>query len=123
MAKKIVIIEDDELVVSVIQNRLSKLGYEVFVAGDGRTGLTKVRDIKPDLVLLETHLPELGGFEIMEQMAREEELKAIPVIVISNSGHPLEISQAQKLGARDWIIKIDFDPNQVVEKVEKQIEK
>jgi len=59
----------------------------------------------------------------MEEMAKSPELKKIPVIVISNSGQPVEIDKAQKLGAKDWLIKTEFDPQEVIEKVVKQIGK
>jgi len=65
----------------------------------------------------------MGGFEVMEKMAKDPELKDIPIIVISNSGQPVELDKAQKLGARDWLIKTKFDPMEVIEKVVKQIGK
>ncbi|PIR71675.1 MAG: response regulator, partial [Candidatus Nealsonbacteria bacterium CG10_big_fil_rev_8_21_14_0_10_37_25] len=49
------------------------------------------------------------GFEVMEEMAKDEGIKDIPVIVISNSGQPVELDRAQKLGAKDWLIKTEFD--------------
>jgi len=58
---------------------------------------------------------------VMEEMAKDEKLKNIPVIVISNSGQPVELDRAKKLGAKDWLIKTEFDPKEVLEKVKKQI--
>ena len=49
------------------------------------------------------------------------ELKKIPVIIISNSGQPVEIDRAQKLGVKDWLIKTEFDPQEVIDKIRKQI--
>jgi len=100
---------------------LVKEGYEVAVAQDGEEGLRKMKEVKPDLVLLDIVMPKKGGFEVMEEMKKDRELKEIPVIVISNSGQPVELDRAQRLGAKDWLIKTEFDPNEVIEKVKKYI--
>jgi CheY-like chemotaxis protein len=78
---------------------------------------------KPDLILLDIVMPKKGGFEVMEEMKNNPELEKIPVIVISNSGQPVELDKAKKLGARDWLVKTEFDPKEVLEKVKKQIGK
>jgi CheY-like chemotaxis protein len=123
MAKKILLVEDEDIMVDLLQRKLSKEGYEVFVARDGEEGLKRMREMdpKPDLILLDIIMPKMGGFEVMEEMAKDESLKNIPVIVISNSGQPVELDRAKKLGAKDWLIKTEFDPKEVLEKVKKQI--
>jgi len=123
MAKKILLIEDEEILIDLLQRKLTKEGYEVSVARDGEEGLKKMREMepKPDLILLDIIMPKMGGFEVMEEMAKDENLKKIPVIVISNSGQPVELDKAKKLGAKDWLIKTEFDPKEVLEKVKKQI--
>ncbi len=121
MAKKILLVEDEQLMIDLLKRKLTQEGYEISVAKDGIEGLEKMREIKPDLILLDIVMPRMGGFEVMEEMIKEEELKKIPVIVISNSGQPVELDRAKQLGAKDWLIKTDFDPQEVVEKVVKQI--
>jgi CheY-like chemotaxis protein len=123
MAKKILLVEDEDIMIDLLQRKLSKEGYEVSVARDGEEGLKKMREMdpKPDLILLDIIMPKMGGFEVMEEMAKDEKLKKIPVIVISNSGQPVELDKAKKLGAKDWLIKTEFDPKEVLEKVKKQI--
>ena len=123
MAKKILLIEDEEIMIDLLQRKLTREGYDVSVARDGVEGLEKMREIKPDIVLLDIVMPKKGGFEVMEDMGKEKELKAIPVIIISNSGQPVEIGRAKKLGAKDWLIKTEFDPQEVIDKVVKQIGK
>lgn len=123
MAKKLLLIEDEEIMIGLLQKKLSQEGYEVSVARDGEEGMKAMREIKPDLILLDIVMPKMGGFEVMEEMNKDPELKKIPVIVISNSGQPVELDRAQKLGAKDWLIKTDFDPQEVIEKVIKQIGK
>ena len=123
MAKKILLVEDEELMINLLQRKLTKEGYEISVARDGEEGLKEMREIKPDLVLLDIIMPKMGGFEVMEEMGKDKELKKIPVVIISNSGQPVELDKAQKLGAKDWLIKTEFDPQEVVDKVIKQIGK
>ena len=123
MPKRILLIEDEELMIDILERKLSQAGYEVFIAKDGEEGLKKMREMepKPDLVLLDVIMPKMGGFEVMEEMIKDEKLKEIPVIVISNSGQPVELDRAKKLGAKDWLIKTEFDPKEVLEKVKKHI--
>lgn len=123
MAKKILLIEDEEIMLELLQKKLTQEGYEVFVARDGEEGLKEMKKINPDLVLLDIIMPKKGGFEVMEEMNKSSELKKIPVIVISNSGQPVELDRAKELGAKDWLIKTEFDPKEVLEKVMKQIGK
>ena len=121
MAKKILIIEDEELLLNLLKSKLSELGYEVFTALDGLQGLEAIREVVPDLILLDIIMPKMGGFELLEKKQEDDSIKNIPVIIISNSGQPVELEKAKQLGARDWLIKTEFDPIEVVEKVIKQI--
>jgi len=121
MVKKILLVEDEELMIDLLQRKLTKEGYEISVAKNGEEGLEAMKKVRPDLVLLDIIMPKMGGFEVMEEMQRDKTLAKIPVIVISNSGQPVELDKAQKLGAKDWLIKTEFDPQEVVDKVKKQI--
>jgi len=123
MAKKILLVEDEEIMIDLLQRKLTQEGYEVLLARDGEEGLKTMRELKPDLILLDIVMPKMGGFEVMEVMVKSPELKKIPVIIISNSGQPVELDKAQQLGAKDWLIKTEFDPQEVIEKVVKQIGK
>ena len=123
MAKKILIVEDEEIMLGLLQKKLAKEGYEISIARDGEKGLEVMKEVKPDLILLDIIMPKMGGFEVMEEMNKNKELKKIPVVVISNSGQPVELDRAQKLGAKDWLIKTEFDPQEVIDKVVKQIGK
>lgn len=121
MAKKILIIEDEEIIYSLLQKKLTEEGYQILIAKDGIEGMDKMKEAKPDLVLLDIIMPRKGGFEVMEEMRGDENLKDVPIIVISNSGQPVELDRAKELGAKDWLIKTEFDPLEVLEKVKKQI--
>ncbi len=123
MAKKILIIEDEEILLNLLQKKLTQEGYEVTIAKDGVDGIEEVRKEIPDLILLDIIMPRMGGFEVMKELQKDKSFSKIPIIIISNSGQPVELDLAQKLGARDWLIKTDFDPQEVLDKVTKQIGK
>lgn len=115
--KRILIVEDDDVLRDVLTEKLSKNGYSVDVAEDGIIALEKLHAVKPDLILLDILMPRKNGIEVLEELHVDENLKDVPVIIISNSGQPLEIARAQELGAREFIAKAVFDPNEVLEKV------
>jgi DNA-binding response OmpR family regulator len=119
--KKILIIEDEEIILNLLQKKLEKEGYEVYIAKDGKEGVKKTIEIIPDLILLDIVMPKMDGFGVMEEKNKHKELKSIPVIVVSNSGQPVELDRAKKLGAKDWLIKTEFDPQEVIKKVKKII--
>ncbi len=121
MEKKILLIEDEEIMIDLLRRKLIQEGYNVSIARDGEEGLKIMKKIMPDLILLDIIMPKMGGFEVMEEMQKDKKLAKIPVIVISNSGQPVEIDKAQKLGAKDWLIKTEFDPQEVIDKIKKQI--
>ncbi len=123
MPKKILIIEDEEILLNLLEKKLTQEGYEVFIAKDGVEGLEQVRKSDPDLILLDIIMPRMGGFEVMKELHKDEKLSHIPIIIISNSGQPVELDLAQKLGAKDWLIKTDFDPQEVIDKVVNQFTK
>ncbi len=123
MPKKILIVEDEEVILNLLEKKLTQEGYEVLTARDGEEGLKTMGVMKPDLILLDIVMPKLGGFEVMEEKQNQDDLKKIPINVVAKSGQPVEISKAQELGAKDWLIKTEFDPQEVIDKVVKQVGK
>lgn len=116
--KRIIIVEDDTVLRDVLAEKLEKSGYVVDKAQDGVDAMEKIRAIRPDCILLDILMPRKSGIEVLEELSLDAELKQIPVIIISNSGQPVEIKRAQELGAREFLIKAVFDPNEVLGKVE-----
>ncbi len=118
--KKILIVEDEEALADVLKAKLTKQGYDTEVAGDGQAGYKKIKDWRPDLVLLDIVMPKMNGYEVLEKL--NEDGDKTPVIIISNSGQPVEIEKTKKLGAIDCLVKTQFDPKEVVEKVNKYLD-
>ena len=121
MGKKILIAEDEAILSTLLEKKLIEEGYQIFVAEDGEKTMEILNKEKVDLLLLDIIMPKKSGFEVMEEMKKDSKLSKIPVIIISNSGQPVELSKIKELGAKDWLIKTEFSPQEVVEKVKKQI--
>ncbi len=113
----VVLIEDEEILSNILADKLRRMGYRVETAFDGEAGYELIEKSAPDLVLLDMMLPKLNGFGVLERLHEAGKLPALPVIVISNSGQPVEIERAEKLGIRDYLVKLNFDPDEVLEKV------
>ncbi len=116
-AKLILIIEDTQILVNLLSKRLEREGYNVRSAMDGKMGLELIHELKPALVLLDMLLPNMNGFEVIEKLHDQGLLPELPVVIISNSGQPIEIGRAQELGVRDYLIKVNFNPDEVLAKV------
>jgi len=117
MAKKILIIEDDKFLRELIARKLTNEGYEALEAVDGEEGLKKLKDEKPDLVLLDLILPGIDGFEVLSKMKEDPALSEIPVLILSNLGQRDEVEKGLSLGAVDFLIKAHFTPSEVIEKI------
>ncbi len=121
MSAKILIIEDDRLLGELLVKKLHAAGYEVELTLDGKEGLDRMPFYAPDLVLLDIVLPTMDGYQVLEAKVADPRIRDIPVVIVSNSGQPVEISRAVKLGAKDYIVKAQVDPNEVLDKVKEHL--
>jgi len=121
--KKIILVEDDKFLSEMYVVKLTESGFEVDVAADGEEGLNKIKEQKPDLVLLDIVLPKMDGFEVLRNIKNEPGLKNVSVIALTNLGQKEEVEKGLKLGADDYIIKAHFTPTEVVAKAKKVLEK
>lgn len=120
MAKtKIAIIEDDIAIVQMYRTKFELEGYDVQTAGDGVSGLSLVKESKPEVVLLDLMMPGMGGVDMLSNLKRDPELKDTKVIVLTNMGDTETANKVFKLGATDFIVKAEMTPRQVSEKVKK----
>lgn len=117
--KKILIVEDNDVLLRVIKNRFVSSGWEVSVAENGNEVIPGLQLSKPDLVLLDLILPGKSGFEVLEDMKKDPELKHIPVLVVSNLGMEDDVKKALALGANDYFIKTQHQLTEIIEKAEK----
>lgn len=119
--KKIVIVEDDRNLRPMYVEKFSKVGFEVFSADEARDGVELTRKVKPSLVLLDILLPKEDGVYFLEIANKDPELKKIPIVVFSNLESAYVRQKAFKLGALDYLIKTEFTPQQIVEKVKEYL--
>lgn len=117
----ILIVEDDKTLRGVLKQKLELYDHKVTEAKNGEEALEAMRKNRPDLVLLDILMPKVDGFEVLADMQADSSLKTIPVIVLSNSGQSVEIERVLKLGAKDYLIKANFDPNEVLDKVNRYL--
>lgn len=116
-AQKIVLVEDDEILSKVLYSELTDAGFEVAQAFDGEAGLELVRSKRPDLVLLDLVLPKKHGFEVLEELKKTPETKAIPVIILTLLGEDEDIKKGLRLGANDYLVKSSHAIAEITEKI------
>lgn len=119
---RILIAENREFLAKVYESFLVKAGYEVYIEPDGERALYRMRESKPDLVLLDLKMPEKDGFEVLEERMTDPELKKIPVIVFSALEKEGLIERVKKLGADDYLHKAEVQVELLLEKIEKLLE-
>ncbi len=118
---KVLVIEDDKFLREMITRKLAKDGYDVSEALDGKQGLEKIKELKPDLVLLDLIMPNVGGFEVLEQAKKDPEIQDVPIIILSNLGQKSEVERGIQLGAEDFLIKAHFTPKEIIKKVKESL--
>ena len=116
-SKKILIVEDDSFVLDIYQTKLSQEGYTVIEARNGVEGMKKLEKEKPDLILLDIVMPYMDGIEVLKKRKENDDLKKIPVILLTNLSQKEEINVGLGLGANDYLIKSHFTPSEVMEKI------
>lgn len=114
---KILIIEDEPILLSMYKTKFEKEGYTVYGAEDGFLGFDVAKKNKPDLILLDVVLNDTDGFTVLKKLKSDKETSSIPVIILSNLGSQQDLEYGLKLGACNYLIKSNTTPAQLVEKV------
>lgn len=118
---KVLIVEDEEALRKVLQEKLQRAGFETFAAKDGIEGWNMAKSKNPDMILLDLIMPKRDGFEVLGMLKQDEELKTIPVIVLSNLAEDENLKKALQMGAEDYFVKSQHPINEVVEKVQSHL--
>ena len=119
---RILIIEDDHFLSSILKSRLEKEGFTVLQAFDGDEGLAMVRKDRPDAVLLDLIMPKVSGFEVLEGIAADPELSTIPVMIASNLGQDSDMEKAKTLGAHDYYVKVRTSIDELAQMVKNLVQ-
>jgi DNA-binding response OmpR family regulator len=121
--KTILFIEDESVLQKTVGDYLRKENFKMISALDGKTGLEMAKEEKPDLILLDLILPKLHGFEVLKKLKKDENIKNIPVIVLTNLESLEEVDKALELGATTYLIKSQYKLEEVVEKIKEILNK
>src|SRR3989344_7623055 len=114
---KILIIEDDPLMLRMYQKIFKFEGFDVAVAGNGEEGIFITRKEKPTLILLDIMMPKVNGLEVLEKLKADPETKKIPIIMLTNLAGTHDAEKALTMGAVKYIVKSEYDPKQVTNMV------
>src|SRR5690349_14713562 len=117
MNKKILIVEDDQIVANIYRNKFSVEGYEVEVALDGQSGMEMLRSFRPDAVVLDLMLPKMTGVDFMKQIRAQSDFQKLPIIVFSNTYLTNMVQEAWKAGATKCLSKANCSPKQLLDVV------
>jgi two-component system response regulator VicR len=117
--KTVVCVEDEPEMIDLVKLILGRKGFELVGAVGGREGLDTVRKLKPDLVLLDLMMPDMDGWEVYQQMKADEELKAIPVIVVTAKAQSIDKVLGLHIAKVDDYVTKPFGPQELLQSVNK----
>jgi len=115
--KIILLIEDDPLLVRMYKDKFENEGFKVSVSDNGEEGLTLVQNERVDMIILDILMPKLSGLDFLRRLRQNGKTKDIPVIVLSNLSQREDQEKALNLGVKEYLLKANLTPSQVVEKI------
>lgn len=115
--QKVLVVEDEEILLASLKEELSSGGYEVEGALDGIEGLEKVKASRPDLILLDLLMPKMDGMEMLQKLKADPASRDIPVVILTNLSDYEKISEALSLGAMDYLVKANYKLEDLLDKV------
>lgn len=114
---KVLLMEDEVMLSTMYQTKFKREGLDVAAASDGEEGIAKAKTQKFDIVLVDIIMPKLDGFAVLKALRATPEYKTTPIIMLTNLGQEEDIKKGQALGATDYMVKANFTPTQVLEKI------
>jgi len=115
--KKLLLVEDDNLLIRMYEDKFTRDGYEVTTAFTGEDGLIKLKNFQPTLILLDIMLPKMNGFEVLQAIKVDPATKKIPVIMLTNMASEEDSKKGLELGAVAYLVKSENTPDQIVAKI------
>ena len=114
---KILLVEDEKDLAELFSLRLKADGFDITVATNGLEAIKLIKKINPDLVLLDLVMPDMDGYEVLKKLKKDKVLNETIIYVWSNLTQKDEIDKAKKLGANGYLVKSDYTPSKLSEKV------
>jgi DNA-binding response OmpR family regulator len=116
-AKKIMIVEDDRFLSSLMKARLEKEGFTVAQAFDGEEAMGMLKQDIPSLIILDLIMPKVTGFEVLQMISITPQLEKVPVVIVSNLAQDSDIEKAQQLGAKEYFVKVRVSIDDLIGKI------
>jgi DNA-binding response OmpR family regulator len=115
--KKVMIIEDDHFLSSLMKARLEKEGFTVSQAFDGEEAIQALKQDLPSLIILDLIMPKVTGFEVLQMISITPQLDKVPVVILSNLAQDSDIQKAQELGAKEYFVKVKVSIDDLVGRI------
>ena len=115
--KKVLWVEDDKLIGSILSKKLISSGFDLFHAKSGEEAIEALQHVIPDVIILDLLLPGMNGFDVLQKIKADGGLKKVPVLILSNLSKPSDIERAKLLGVDRFLIKATASLEQIVQEV------
>ena len=119
--KTVLLVDDDLTLREMYEERLKAEGFTIVQATNGEEALAKAGQIKPNVILLDIMMPKVNGFDVLKELKANDELKNVPVIILTALIQDIDRVQGKKLGAVDYIVKSETMPGEVIAKIKNAI--
>jgi DNA-binding response OmpR family regulator len=116
--KKVMLVEDDKFLSSLIRARLEKDGFLVVQAFDGDDAITRLPEERPNLVILDLIMPKTNGFDVLKAISMMPGFEHTPVVVVSNLAQDSDVDKARELGAKAYFVKVKISIDDLIGKIE-----
>ncbi len=113
---KVLLVDDDPVILKLLQVNFEMEGYTVMMANDGVEGVEMARSQRPDIVLCDIMMPRMDGLEVTRTLKADEETRRIPIILLSARAQAFDIQEGKAVGADDYVTK-PFDPLELLDRV------
>jgi DNA-binding response OmpR family regulator len=120
--RRILIIEDNQLLANTYRAAFAQAGFKVEVAGDGHAGLATALAAPPEIILLDLMLPKLSGLEVLRRLRSDTRLALVPVLVLSNSYTPQRMQELWDAGATQVLLKANSTPKRLLDSVRQSLD-
>lgn len=115
--KKLMWVEDDKLIGTILSKKLVSSGFDLFHAKNGEEALEMIKSVTPDAIVLDLVLPNMSGFEILDAIKKDLKTAKIPIMILSNLSKQNDIDRAKALGAERFLVKASVSLDQIVREV------
>lgn len=120
---KILLVDDDPFILDMYVLKLKDSGFTVETAASGKEGLSKIKSFEPDLLLLDIVMPSMDGFDVLQELKKNPPVPLPKIVLLSNLGQKEDVERGLSLGADDYLVKANFTPAEVVQKIREVLSK